>query len=204
MAKHTLRHGKASVITRPSFRMGRYNSEPLSGRKMKRTHATTLEVNGAAVRAALSSDRTLLQVIREDLSLTGTSEGCGGGDCGACAMLVDGKRTLACVTCAEFAKRKSVTTIEGIAADEALRAVHDAIIDDRAFPCGVCGPGMVLSVIAYLDEQPALSDAELIARMKTNTCNCCGNPRIHAAIRRAADAYRSARKQPDGSQVPVH
>jgi aerobic-type carbon monoxide dehydrogenase small subunit (CoxS/CutS family) len=171
---------------------------------MKRTPAATFKVNGASVRSALKTDRTLLQLIREDLSLAGTSEGCGGGDCGACAMLVDGKRTLACITSAEFAKRKSVTTIEGIAANETLRAVHDAIIDDRAFPCGVCGPGMVLSVIAYLEEQPDLNNAALSARMKTNTCNCCGNPRIHAAIGRAADAYRSARPQHGGSQVPVH
>ena len=171
---------------------------------MKRTPATTLKVNGASVRSTLTPERTLLQLIREDLQLTGTSEGCGGGDCGACAMLVDGKRTLACVTGADFAKRKTVTTIEGVAADPTLQPIYDAFMEDRAFPCGVCGPGMVLSVIAYLNESPDLSDASLIAQMKNNTCNCCGNPRIHAAIRRAANAYRSARQQPGESQVPVH
>jgi aerobic-type carbon monoxide dehydrogenase small subunit (CoxS/CutS family) len=171
---------------------------------MKSTALTTLVVNGTTFHFRFGRGRTLLQLIREDLSLSGTCEGCGGGDCGACAMLVDGKRTLACVTRAEFGRRKSITTVEGVAADIKLRPIHDAFMENPAFPCGVCGPGMVVSLIAYMNEEPDLSDSTLIARMSTNTCNCCGYPRIHSAITRAAAAYRSAHPRTGASEPIAH
>ncbi len=155
----------------------------------------TANLNGRPCTFVASAERTLLKVIREDFGLLGTSEGCGAGDCGACAVLVDGQRMLACLTKAGSVRGRSITTVEGISSDTSLRAAVDVFYEDEAFRCGVCAPGMVISVIAYLNEQPDLSDASLIARMNTNTCNCCGYGRIHAAIKRAAKALRAANEE---------
>ncbi len=140
--------------------------------------------------------RPLLDCLREDCALTGAKYGCGEGQCGACTVLVDGKRTFSCITPASEVDGKRITTIEGLAKGEALHPVQQAFIDENAFQCGYCTPGMILATVALLAEKPHPSDADLTSRMTTNLCRCCGYGNIRKAVERAvasnANAARSS------------
>jgi xanthine dehydrogenase YagT iron-sulfur-binding subunit len=129
---------------------------------------------------------TLLDLLRERLDLTGTKKGCDHGQCGACTVLVDGRRVLACLTLAVACEGKEITTIEGIATDGALHPLQRAFIEHDAFQCGFCTPGQILSGIACIREGHAGSDEEIREFMSGNLCRCAAYPNILAAIRQVA------------------
>ncbi|HEV7301699.1 MAG TPA: (2Fe-2S)-binding protein [Tepidisphaeraceae bacterium] len=152
--------------------------------------AVAVTVNGKPHRIAAPSTCSLLEVLREELRLTGTRYGCGSGDCGACAVHVDGKRALACTTTLADVADRSVTTIEGLATGDQLQPVQQAFLDDNAFQCGYCTSGMIMTAVALLNEQPDADDAALLKGMDANLCRCCGYERILATVRRAAAMAR--------------
>lgn len=145
-----------------------------------------LTVNGKARRVDTGPERPLLDVLREDLGLTGTKYGCGEGQCGACTVLLDGKPVRSCITRARSAAGAKIITIEGIAAGEKLHPVQQAFLDEGAMQCGYCTPGMVLGAVALLGRNPQPGDAEILEGMNGHLCRCNGYARIAAAVRRAA------------------
>lgn len=149
-----------------------------------------LRVNGERRTVRTAPGRSLLEVLREDLGLTGTKYGCGEGQCGACTVLVDGQRAHACLLTVQQAVGKSIVTIEGLARGERLHPVQEAFLAEQAFQCGYCTPGMILSAVALLEQRPHATEAEIVQWMNGNLCRCCGYPRILRAIRRAADRLR--------------
>jgi xanthine dehydrogenase YagT iron-sulfur-binding subunit len=150
--------------------------------------AVTLHVNGRAKGLQLDSRVTLLDALREHLDLTGTKKGCDQGACGACTVLLDGKRVLSCLTLAAQCDGREVTTIEGLARDGQLHPVQEAFIHHDGFQCGYCTPGQIMSAVALLDEGRAGSDEEIREFMSGNLCRCGAYPNIVAAIRDVAAA----------------
>jgi xanthine dehydrogenase YagT iron-sulfur-binding subunit len=151
----------------------------------------TLRVNGVEHRIALDPRTTLLDALRERLELTGTKKGCDQGQCGACTVLVDGRRVLGCLTFAWMVQDRDVTTVEGLAAaDGTLHPVQQAFIDHDAFQCGYCTPGQIMSAVACIKEGHAGSDAAIREYMSGNLCRCAAYPNIVAAVRQAAGVIR--------------
>jgi xanthine dehydrogenase YagT iron-sulfur-binding subunit len=148
--------------------------------------AVTLQVNGRARRLQLDSRVTLLDALREHLDLTGTKKGCDQGACGACTVLLDGKRVLSCLTLAAQCEGREVTTIEGLAGDGSLHPLQAAFIRHDGFQCGYCTPGQIMSAVALLKEGRAGSDEEIREFMSGNLCRCAAYPNIVAAIREVA------------------
>jgi carbon-monoxide dehydrogenase small subunit len=144
--------------------------------------AIQLTVNGDSDTLETETDRTLLEVLREDLGLTGTKEGCGKGECGTCTVLLDGKAVTACLVLAVAADGKTVTTIEGLADEEGLHPLQRAFIDHGAIQCGFCSPGMILSAKALLDEKSNPTEEEVRMAIVGNLCRCTGYTKIVAAI----------------------
>jgi xanthine dehydrogenase YagT iron-sulfur-binding subunit len=145
-----------------------------------------LRVNGSARRLRVESGVTLLDALRDGLDLTGTKKGCDQGACGACTVLLDGKRVLACLTLAAQCERREVTTIEGLATDGRLHPVQEAFVRHDGFQCGFCTPGQIVSAVALLHEGRAGSDEEIREFMSGNLCRCGAYPNIVAAIREVA------------------
>ncbi|HEY2656046.1 MAG TPA: (2Fe-2S)-binding protein [Solirubrobacteraceae bacterium] len=145
-----------------------------------------LQVNGVVRRLRLDSRVTLLDALRDELDLTGTKKGCDQGACGACTVLVDGKRVLSCLTLAAQCEGREVNTIEGLAADGRLHRVQEAFIRHDGFQCGYCTPGQIMSAVALLQEGRAGSDEEIREFMSGNLCRCGAYPNIVAAIREVA------------------
>jgi aerobic-type carbon monoxide dehydrogenase small subunit (CoxS/CutS family) len=146
----------------------------------------TLIVNGKSTTVTTDPARPLQDVLREDLQLTGTKYGCGDGRCGACTVLIDGKRTHSCLTPVADAAGKAITTIEGLARNGALHPVQEAFLAEGAMQCGYCTPGMIMATVALLERNAHPSDQEIIDWMNGNLCRCNGYPKILRAIRRAA------------------
>jgi aerobic-type carbon monoxide dehydrogenase small subunit (CoxS/CutS family) len=146
-----------------------------------------LTVNGRQRTIATDPQRSLLDVLREDLGLTGAKYACGEGQCGACSVLMDGRRVLSCVTPASAAAGKSVVTIEGLAEGDRLHPVQQAFVEEAAVQCGYCTGGMVLTATALLEENPHPTDQQIVKAMNGNICRCNGYPKIMQAIRRAAE-----------------
>jgi xanthine dehydrogenase YagT iron-sulfur-binding subunit len=145
-----------------------------------------LRVNGSARRLRLDSRVTLLDALRDELDLTGSKKGCDQGACGACTVLLDGKRVLSCLTLAAQCEAREVTTIEGLAPDGRLHPVQEAFIRHDGFQCGYCTPGQIMSAVALLGEGRAGSDEEIREFMSGNLCRCGAYPNIVAAIRELA------------------
>ena len=143
-------------------------------------------VNGEARRVTTDPDRPLLDVIREDLRLTGAKYGCGEGQCRACTVLMDGRPITACDTPVSKADGARIVTIEGLAKDDALHPVQEAFIAEGAMQCGFCVTGMILTAVALLDQNPSPTDAQIVEWMNGNLCRCCGYPNLVNAVRRAA------------------
>jgi aerobic carbon-monoxide dehydrogenase small subunit len=151
----------------------------------------TLTVNNQQRTITTDVRRPLLDVLREDFQLTGAKYGCGEGRCGACVVLVAGKRTFSCrVPIAEVAE-KSVTTIEGLASGDTLHPVQQVFLDESAMQCGYCTAGMILGAVALLDEKPQATDEEITGWMNRQLCRCCGYPAVIAAVQRAAGRPQS-------------
>ena len=145
-----------------------------------------LRVNRSARPLRLDSRVTLLDALRDELELTGTKKGCDQGACGACTVLLDGKRVLSCLTLAAQCEGREVTTIEGLAADGRLHSVQEAFIRHDGFQCGFCTPGQIMSAVALLQEGRAGSDEEIREFMSGNLCRCGAYANIVAAIAEAA------------------
>jgi aerobic-type carbon monoxide dehydrogenase small subunit (CoxS/CutS family) len=143
-------------------------------------------LNGKPTSVESEADRSLLEVLREDLHLTGTRYGCGEGACGACSVLVEGKRIFSCSTAVSEVAGKSITTIEGIANGETLHPVQQAFLDERAFQCGYCTSGMIINCVALLKRKPNPTEEEICSGMNGNLCRCCTYPRIVSAVQRAS------------------
>jgi xanthine dehydrogenase YagT iron-sulfur-binding subunit len=163
-----------------------------------------LQVNGVVHRLTLDPRTTLLDALREHLALTGSKKGCDHGQCGACTVLLDGRRINSCLTLAAMHDGQPITTIEGLADGEALHPLQAAFVEHDGFQCGYCTSGQICSAVGMLGEsragapsyvtenlaeaQPALTDAEIRERMSGNICRCAAYPNIVAAIRQAAGA----------------
>ena len=148
--------------------------------------AFTFTVNGKPQTVITDPERPLLEVLREELKLTGPKHGCGEGQCGACTVLIEGKREHACIFPIKDAAAKQVTTIEGLGLAGKLHPVQEAFIAEGAMQCGFCTPGMIMSAVALLQTIPKPSDPEILTWMNGNICRCCGYPRILNAVHRAA------------------
>jgi aerobic carbon-monoxide dehydrogenase small subunit len=146
----------------------------------------TFVVNGQSRTVTTDPERPLLEVLREDLQLTGTKYGCGEGQCGACTVLVDGHRVHSCQTPVGSVDQRAILTIEGLATGDQLHPVQEAFLAENALQCGYCTPGMVLAVVGLLDDKPQPTDAEILTRLQGHLCRCCGYPNILAAVKRAA------------------
>jgi carbon-monoxide dehydrogenase small subunit len=142
--------------------------------------------NGEPVETFVASNKTLLEVLREDLGLTGTKHGCELGECGACAVLVDGKAVLSCLVLALECEGADVVTVEGLADDARLHPLQEAFADCGATQCGYCTPGFLVTAKALLDEQPHPTRAEIADALSGNLCRCTGYIQIFEAIEDAA------------------
>ncbi len=147
----------------------------------------SLTVNGVARQLELAPWTTLLDALRDHLDLTGTKKGCDHGQCGACTVLVDGRRINSCLTLAVMQDGAEVTTIEGLAVDGALHPLQQAFIDHDAFQCGYCTPGQICSAAGLIAEGRAKSADEIRELMSGNICRCGAYPNIVAAIRQAME-----------------
>ena len=150
--------------------------------------AATVRVNGVERELRLDARVTLLDALRDTLGLTGTRKGCDQGACGACTVLVDGRRVLSCLMLAAQCDGRQVTTIEGLAQDGRLHPVQQAFLSHDAFQCGYCTPGQILSAVSLLAEGRAGSAEEIREFMSGNLCRCGAYPNIVAAIREVARA----------------
>nr|WP_245293273.1 2Fe-2S iron-sulfur cluster-binding protein [Mongoliimonas terrestris] len=145
-----------------------------------------LTVNGKPERLEVDPRTTLLDALRDRLHLSGTKKGCGLGQCGACTVLVDGRRVVSCLTLAVMNDGASVTTIEGLGTPDALHPMQAAFVACDAFQCGYCTPGQILSAVALIDEGHAGSDEEIREHMSGNLCRCGAYANIVEAIRTVA------------------
>ena len=145
-----------------------------------------LTVNNQPYRLSVLPWRTLLEVIREDLGLTGTKEGCGLGECGACTVLMDGRAVNSCLVLATEADGKQSTTIEGLASGDKLHPIQQAFVDHGGLQCGFCTPGMIMSAKALLDENPTPTEEEIKQGITGNLCRCTGYAKIIESIKAAA------------------
>lgn len=147
-----------------------------------------LRVNGRSYEVQTEPQRTLLEVVREDLRLTGAKEGCGTGECGACSMIVDGRLITSCLMLAPEADGADIITIEGLAQDGQLHPLQQAFIDHGAVQCGFCIPAMILAGKALLDANPHPTEAEIRRAIAGTLCRCTGYARIVEAITAVAEA----------------
>ena len=154
--------------------------------------AITLTINGEPRPLRIEPRVSLLDALREHLTLTGSKKGCDQGTCGACTVWVDGRRVLACLTLAVTCEGREVTTIEGLSAGGELHPVQAAFIARDAFQCGYCTPGQIMSAVALLAEGHAADDGEIAEWMSGNICRCAAYPNIRAAIREVRDAAGGA------------
>jgi carbon-monoxide dehydrogenase small subunit len=184
--------GKLNIIfgsAKLSPNVSTRNESRFSGeRNMKKT--IQLTINGEPVEAAVSTNQTLVQFLRDDLGLTGTKHGCGLGDCGACTVILDGKAVNSCLVLAVQADGGEILTIEGLAENGKLHPLQQAFVDKGAIQCGFCTPGMILSAKALLDEKPNPTELEIRTAISGNLCRCTGYQKIVEAIGEAAEVIR--------------
>jgi len=153
-------------------------------------YSLTLTVNNETHTVMAPPNRTLLEVLREDLHLTGTKESCGEGACGACTVLVDGQPVRSCLTLARSLEGKKITTIEGLAQGGQLHPIQAAFVEHHAIQCGFCSPGMILTAYALLNENRNPSEAEIRRAIAGNVCRCTGYAKIVKAVQSLAGKER--------------
>ena len=151
----------------------------------------TLEVNGDTYPVAVEPDRTVMSVLRDDLGLTGTKEGCEDSECGACMVLIDGKPLNSCSYLALQADGRSITTVEGLSTTDELHPLQRAFLEQGGVQCGFCTPGMLISAAALLTKDPDPSDEDIRVALAGNLCRCTGYSPIVAAVRQAASEVSS-------------
>ncbi|MEJ5197584.1 MAG: (2Fe-2S)-binding protein [Anaerolineae bacterium] len=145
-------------------------------------HQITLVVNGETQELAVEPWWTLLDVLRDELGLTGAKKGCDRGDCGACTVLLDGKPVTSCMMLAVQANGHDILTIEGLSRPGRLHPVQQAFIDHGAIQCGFCSPGMILAAVALLNENPHPTEEEVRSALAGNLCRCTGYAKIVEAV----------------------
>jgi aerobic carbon-monoxide dehydrogenase small subunit len=150
----------------------------------------TFLVNGSSYETIIEPHLLLVDVLRDQLGLTGTKYACGAGDCGACTVLIDGKPSYSCLTLAVTAVGKNILTVEGLSAAGELHPIQQAFVDRGAVQCGFCTPGMVLSTKALLDDNPAPTRDQIRKGLAGNLCRCTGYVKIVDAVEAAAEAMR--------------
>jgi xanthine dehydrogenase YagT iron-sulfur-binding subunit len=163
-------------------------------RELWRPVEVRLEVNGSSRLLMIDMRTTLLDALREHIGLTGTKKGCDHGQCGACTVLIEGRRVVSCLTLAISAQDQPVTTIEGLAKDDKLHPMQQAFVDQDAFQCGYCTPGQIMSAVACVREGHASTEEEIREYMSGNICRCAAYPNIVAAIKQAAAATAEQQK----------
>lgn len=158
---------------------------------MSRIHVETT-INGEPTEFLCAGEDTLLTALRDTLNLTGTKEGCSTGDCGACSVLLDGRLVPACLVLAAEVQGRTVTTVEGIAARDALHPVQQAFLDQAALQCGICTPGFMVAAKALLDANPDPTEEEARYWLAGNLCRCTGYDKIIRAVLDTAADMRKA------------
>jgi carbon-monoxide dehydrogenase small subunit len=158
---------------------------------MSRNHVSAT-VNGDQVEFLCESGQTLLEALRDELRLTGTKEGCGTGDCGACSVIVDGRLVCSCLMLAVEAEGKTIDTIEGMAAGESLHPLQKKFIEHAALQCGICTPGILIAARSLLERNPDPSESEVRFWLAGNLCRCTGYQKIVEAVLAAAREMRGA------------
>lgn len=151
-------------------------------------------LNGQPVSVETSPHRRLLDLLREDLRLTGTKEGCAVGECGACTVILDGKAVTSCLVLAASVEGSSVVTIEGVGENGRLDPIQEAILRNHALQCGFCTPGFIMSAKALLDENPDATVEEIRRAISGNLCRCTGYEQLTVAIYEAAQELKAAGK----------
>jgi aerobic-type carbon monoxide dehydrogenase small subunit (CoxS/CutS family) len=141
-----------------------------------------LEINGNTYSISVLPQRTLLEVLREDLGLIGTKEGCSEGECGVCTVLLDGFPVRSCLLLVVDVRGRKITTIEGLSKNGRLHPIQNAFIEQGAIQCGFCTPGMILSAKALLDEKPSPTEEEIRMGLSGNLCRCTGYVKIFKAV----------------------
>lgn len=150
-----------------------------------------LQLNGEGVETLFAPYKTLLEVLREDLGLTGTKHGCELGECGACAVLLDGEPVLSCLVLGVACHGREVTTVEGLATGNRLHSLQEAFADLGAAQCGYCTPGILVTAKALLDRNPSPTQEEIREALSGNLCRCTGYQQIVEAVAAAAQAERT-------------
>jgi xanthine dehydrogenase YagT iron-sulfur-binding subunit len=178
-------HEPDLIVTGGEANLG---GSPTAGSLLPSTLSVALEINGDRVSAEVDTRVTLLDFLREQAHLTGTKKGCDRGECGACTVLVDGRRVNACMILIASLEGRRVTTIEGLASEGRLHPVQEAFIEHDAFQCGFCTPGQIMSAVGCIGEGHANEPAEIREWMSGNLCRCSGYPQIVAAVRAASEA----------------
>jgi xanthine dehydrogenase YagT iron-sulfur-binding subunit len=190
----------------------------VSGPSASHMATISLKINGTSHPLTIDTRTSLLDALRENLDLTGSKKGCDHGQCGACTVIVDGRRVNSCLTLAVVANGSEITTIEGLAQGDTLSAVQTAFLEHDGFQCGYCTPGQICSATALLEEQkkgdlsivswetgktssPSLSDDEIRERMSGNVCRCGAYPNIVAAVRAAAGRANASNAAPTGASA---
>jgi len=151
----------------------------------------TITINGKKQRLQTPPDRRLIDLLREDLHLTGTKEGCGSGECGACTVLLNGKPVNSCLMWACQIEGADVVTIEGITPEHGLHPIQEAFVKEGAIQCGFCTPGMILTTLAFLCENPDPSSEDIHQALSGNLCRCTGYAKIFQAVTTATEKLRA-------------
>ena len=158
---------------------------------MSKIHVTTT-INGEAAEFLAEPGQSMLDALRDTLRLTGSKEGCGTGDCGACSIMVDGRLMYSCLMLAPEAEGKSITTVEGIAQGDHLHPIQQKFLEHAALQCGFCTPGLIVAVKALLDKTLTPTDTEIRYWLAGNLCRCTGYDKIVRAVQDAAAELRAA------------
>lgn len=153
---------------------------------MTKTHVTT-SINGDATEFLCEPGDTLLSVLRNELGLTGTKEGCGSGDCGACSVTIDKRLVCSCLVLGVEAQGAEIGTVEGVADKDKLHVIQEKFLEHAALQCGICTPGLIVSTKALLDENPEPTEEEARYYLAGNLCRCTGYDKIVRAVQHAAE-----------------
>ena len=161
---------------------------------MAGVHVTTT-INNDPVEYVCPADESLLDVLRDNLGLTGVKEGCGTGDCGACSVTLDGQLVCACLVLGAEAEGRTITTVEGMADGEKLHPLQEQFINNAALQCGICTPGFLIAAKALLDENLSPTETEIRYALAGNLCRCRGYDKIFKAVQAAAKDLRKQNKK---------